>query len=86
MPRVERQGSDFQVDAALLTEAFDLPEDEIRARMRDGRITSRCERGEDEHQGRWRLTFHHEEKAVRLIVDDAGEVLTRASFPIRDRS
>lgn len=47
----------FQVEAELLGEEFDLPPEEIAERMRDGRITSRCEKGEGADAGRWRLTF-----------------------------
>lgn len=74
---------DFVIDAAVLAAAFGLSQDRIRARMRDGRITSRCEKGLGEDAGRWRLTFHHGDRACRLIVDDRGTVLKQATFPIR---
>ena len=45
VPAVERTADGFVVDASLLAEAFRLPEAEVRARMQDGRITSRCEAG-----------------------------------------
>ena len=85
MTAVERVADDFIVDARLLAEAFNLTEAEIRVRMRDGVITSRCETGVDEDAGRWRLTFHHGDRACRLIVDEAGNVLQRATFPIKPR-
>jgi len=66
-------------------EAFGLSEDEIKARMRDGVITSRCETGVDSDAGRWRLTFHCGDRACRFIVDEAGNVLTSATFPIKTR-
>lgn len=83
MGTITRNGDDFEVDAALLADAFGLTEDEVRQQMRDGRITSRCEAGEGEDSGRWRLTFHHDTRAVRLIVDEAGQILTSSRFPIR---
>lgn len=85
MTGVERKGGDFIVDAALLSEAFGLPQDEIKLLMRDGAITSRCEAGIGEDAGRWRLTFQHRDRACRFIVDGAGTVLTRTTFPIRTR-
>ncbi|MDO5528822.1 MAG: DUF6522 family protein [Paracoccus sp. (in: a-proteobacteria)] len=82
---IERDGDDFQVDAELLSGAFGLSQAEIKARMRDGRITSRCETGEGEDAGRWRLTFQHEGRALRLVVDGTGAIISRASFPAARR-
>ncbi|MGB2893816.1 MAG: DUF6522 family protein [Albidovulum sp.] len=83
MTAVERKAADFVVDAALLADAFALSQDDIKARMRDGAITSRCEAGVDDDAGRWRLTFHHGDRACRFIVDEAGNVLKRVTFPIK---
>ncbi|WP_372839885.1 DUF6522 family protein [Phaeovulum sp.] len=85
MTPVERKAEDFVIDAALLAEAFGLPQSEIKARMREGAITSRCEAGVAEDAGRWRLTFHHADRACRFIVDASGNALTRATFPIKTR-
>lgn len=83
MTTVERKAGDFVIDAALLANAFGLPQEEIKVRMRAGVITSRCEAGTAEDAGRWRLTFHHGGRACRFIVDEAGNILTRATFPVR---
>jgi hypothetical protein len=80
---ITRTDGDFEIDAKLLVEAFDLTEVEIRRRMRQGVITSLCETGVDEDAGFWRLTFHHGDRACRFIVDAEGTVLKRTRFPIR---
>jgi hypothetical protein len=85
MTTVERKADDFVIDVAILQDAFGLSQDEIKVRMRNGAITSRCEAGIDEDAGRWRLTFHHDNRACRFIVDEAGTVLTSATFPIKIR-
>ena len=85
MTTVERKAGDFVIDAMLLADAFGLSQDEIKARMRAGSITSRCEAGTNEDAGHWRLTFHYGNRACRFIVDEAGSILTRATFPIRAR-
>lgn len=77
---VERQGESFVVDATLLSRAFAIPVAEVRQRMRDGRITSRCEAGVDEDAGRWRLTFRNDDRTCRLTVDGAGEILKQSTF------
>ncbi len=83
MTRIERKGGEFIIDAALLAEAFDVSQDEIKLRMRDGRITSRCEAGVDDDAGYWRLTFHHGDRVCRFTVDEAGTIRTRVTFPVR---
>jgi hypothetical protein len=83
MTEVTREGDTFVIEAPVLAAALGLTEDAVRAGMRDGAITSRCETGLDADAGRWRLTFHHEGRACRFVVDAGGNILTRASFPIR---
>lgn len=86
MTRIERKAGDFVIDAALLAEAFGLSQDDIKAGMRTGDITSRCETGVDNDAGRWRLTFHWGDRACRFIVDEDGNILTTARFPVRARA
>ena len=86
MTTVERKAGDFVIDATLLADAFGLSQEEIKARMRVGAITSRCETGVEEDAGRWSLTFHCGDRACRLIVDEAGNVLTSATFPSRTKA
>lgn len=85
MPSVERNAGDFVIDVALLAGALNLTEDEIRRRMRNGEITSLCETGVDEDEGRWRLTFYHGNRACRFIVDAVGNILDKTTFPTRAR-
>lgn len=80
---IERNGSDFVVPADLLADAFGLSETDIREGMRTKRITSQSETGLGDDEGRWRLTFFYQDRAVRFIVDEHGEVLKHARFPIR---
>lgn len=85
MTVVERSGDGFVVDVEALAETFGLSREEVRQAMRDGAITSRCEAGVAEDEGSWRLTFYHRDRAFRLVVDAAGTVLKRVSFPVPAR-
>lgn len=82
MTDVERRGNQFVVDALVLADAFDLSVEETRHRMQGGQIASLCETGEGEDAGRWRLTFRHQGRALRLIVDRRGEILGKITFPV----
>jgi hypothetical protein len=81
----EGDAGSFSVDAALVGELLDVPASDVQALMRDGRITSRCERGEAEHAGQYRLTFFRESRRARLIVDAAGRIIRRSIIDYGDR-
>ena len=70
----------FVVDAEILGTAFELDPATVPKRLRTGEITSRCESGEGEDAGRWRLTFYYGGRALRFIVDAHGAILSRATF------
>lgn len=70
---------DVQVDASIIAEGLWLAPALVQPLMRQGRIASRLERGVDADAGRYRLTFVHGRRQLRLIVDDAGHVLERSA-------
>lgn len=75
----------FEVDAQIIASAFGLDEATLRDRMRAGEITSLCETGVDEDAGRSRVTFRYGTRVLRLIVDDAGKVVSNGRFDVRPR-
>lgn len=85
MTRIEQSDGRFLVDAELLCEVFHMDEKDVQVGMRAGTIVSRCEEGSGEDSGRWRLTFTHGNRACRLVVDSAGTILKRATYPVRAR-
>ncbi len=85
MSQVARDGDGFVVEATLLARMFGIDAGQVQEDMRAGDITSTCEAGEGDDAGRWRLTFRRGEQACRLIVDDAGNILQQARFPVRRR-
>jgi hypothetical protein len=47
--------------------------------MREGAITSSCERGIEDDAGRYRLIFFYKSRRLRLIIDEAGRVIQRST-------
>jgi hypothetical protein len=76
---VELSDSAFTLDAKLIAEDLGLTPVGVLERMRSGQLTSLCERGIAEDAGRWRLTFFHRHRCLRLIVDDQGQVIQRST-------
>lgn len=85
MSSVERSADGFVIDAALIGEAFDIAPADVQALMRQGAITSVCETGQDEDEGRLRMTFHYGGRTCRYIFDASGTILKSASFSGRAR-
>ena len=85
MTQIEIGDEGFTVDADVLADAFALPRAEVQRRMASGAIPTRCEKGVDEDAGRWRLTFFHAGRALRLTVDGTGRVLGKAQFDVPRR-
>ncbi len=69
----------IRVDAALVAEDLNITPALVMAGIREGKITSRCERGVGDDSGRFRLTFFHGDRVVRLIVDEKSTILERSS-------
>lgn len=80
MTTVELGDNGFVVEAEVVAEAFGITAASVQGLMQSGAITSRCEKGEDADEGRWRLTFFYNGRAFRLTVDEASNIIGRARF------
>lgn len=75
----------FEIDAALLGRVLDLSPSSIPKLLRNGEITSRCERGVNDDEGRFRLTFFHKARRIRILVDESGHILRLSSIDFGSR-
>ena len=85
MAMIEFEEGAIQVDATIVAEGLGIEPSLVQERMRDGKITSLCERGIDEDNGRYRLTFFSENRRCRLVVDERGNVVQRSAIDFSDR-
>jgi Family of unknown function (DUF6522) len=65
------------VDATLVAEGPRLKFDAVPGMIRDGTITCAFERGIDDDEGKFRLTFWPGRQRFRAVVDSEGRVLQR---------
>jgi hypothetical protein len=77
MHEVEIQDGVIQIDANVVGLHLGLELFEVQKLIREGKLTSSCERGIDEDDGRYRLTFFHGGRRLRLITDEAGRIIRR---------
>ena len=83
---IEFSGNTFLVDAGLVGELLHIPASRVAALMREGKITSACERGVDEHAGEFRLTFFYRNRRARVRIDPAGRILRKSVIDFGDQS
>jgi hypothetical protein len=84
MKQVEFNNGLVEIDASLIAEGFGIALPLLQEQMRAGRITSRSERGIDDDNGRYRLTFYSEHRRFRLVVDEAGAIIQRSTLNFGD--
>lgn len=70
----------IQVDAAIVANGLGIAPTLLLERMRDGRITSLCEKGIDADSGRYRLTFFSENRRFCLIVNESGTIVQHSAL------
>lgn len=70
----------FEVDAVTIATAFGLDPAQLREKIRAVEVTSLCEMGVDADAGRFRLTFRHAGRVLRLTVDKGGAILKQSTF------
>jgi hypothetical protein len=83
--RIEFTDDTFMVDAELVGELLHIPASQVPFLMREGKITSACERGVDDHAGEFRLTFFYRSRRARLSTDQSGRVTRRSVVDFGDR-
>ena len=84
MSIVEFEGRNLCIDAAVIGRGLNVEASLVQARMREGKITVLCERGVDEDAGRYRMTFFHENRRFRLVVDEKGNAIQRSTVDFGD--
>jgi hypothetical protein len=82
MSSVEFEDGAFSVDAAVVAEGLGIEPPLVQSRMRDGSVTSLCERGLGSDSGRYRLTFFHGARRFSLVVDATGNVIGKSKADI----
>lgn len=75
----------FVVEADIIGEAFGIAASTVQGLMQANAITSRCEKGEGDDEGRWRLTFFYNNRAFRVTVDEASQIISQARFDVARR-
>ncbi len=80
MTSIEFEDDAIAVDAALVADGLGIAPAHLLERLREGSVTSSCEKGVDADSGRYRLTFFSGQRRFRVVVDEGGSVLQRSTI------
>lgn len=84
MKSLEFEDGAIQIDATIVANGLGIVPTLFLERLREGKITSLCERGIDVDSGRYRLTFFSENRRVRIIADESGTIIQRSVIAFGD--
>jgi hypothetical protein len=70
----------IQVEATILAEGLGFDASLVPALLKSGEITSLCERGAGDEEGRHRLAFFHRGKWFRILIDNEGRAIQRSTI------
>lgn len=82
---VEFEDGALDVDVAIVSEGLGMAPPLVLEKMREGRIIRLCERGVDDDDGRYRLTYFSERRRFRVVVDRLGNVVQHSAIGFGDR-
>ena len=74
-----------EIDASVVAMGLGLEAAQIPELMRRGEITSICETGINEDEGRRRLTFFFRNTRLSLVIDVEGQLLARGTIHFGNR-
>lgn len=83
--RVEVGDKDLTVDCRTLAPMLGVQPSDIPGLLRTKAITSLCEKGTDENEGEFRLTFFFKGRRARILVGPSGKVTGRSVINFGDR-
>jgi len=76
----------IQVPAAVIALGLNVEASRVHTLMRNGEVTSLCEKGEDKDAGRCRLTFFYKSRRLQLVIDSTGKIVQRSVIDFGDRA
>lgn len=82
--QVEIDKNDVVVDANLVASLLGVDPAAVHSLLKTQEITCVCERGIEEHEGEYRLSFFYRNRRARVQVDAAGNVKKRSVIDFGD--
>jgi hypothetical protein len=65
----------IEIDASVIGAGLGIQPSQVQAKLQKGKISTLCERGIGEDQGRYRVTFYCGKRRFRILIDEVGNVI-----------
>lgn len=75
----------IEVDVTIVAKGLKISPSLVQEGMNEGRITTLCEQGIEDDEGRYRLTFFSGNRRFRLVVDQTGNVIQSSAVDFGER-
>jgi hypothetical protein len=73
-----RSAAPIEMEVSIIGNGLGMEPSQVQARLQEGKISTLCERGIGEDEGRYRLTFYFGKRRLRLVIDTDGSVTESA--------
>ena len=68
----------IEIEASVIGDGLGIEPSQVQAQLREGKISTLCERGIGEDRGRYRVTFYCGKRRFRILVDESGNVIEKS--------
>lgn len=65
----------IEIEASVIGGGLGIEPSQVQAQLQNGKISTLCERGVGEDEGRYRVTFYCGKQRLRILLDDSGNIL-----------
>lgn len=65
----------IEIEASVIGGGLGIEPSQVQAQLREGKISTLCERGIGEDQGYYRVTFYCGKRRFRVLIDESGNII-----------
>jgi hypothetical protein len=73
--------SPIEIEASVIGGGLGIEPSQVQAQLQEGKISTLCERGIGEDQGRYRVTFYCGKRRFRILTDECGNIIEASARP-----
>lgn len=70
-----RRATPIEIDASVIGGGLGIEASQVQAKLEEGKISTLCERGIGEDEGRFRVTFYCGKRRFRILIDESGNFI-----------
>ena len=76
-----RSAPRIEIEASVIGGGLGIEPSKVQAQLENGEISTLCERGVGEDEGRYRVTFYYGKQRLRILLDGSGNILDASGHP-----